>query len=78
MSVDDVQDKITESTARLQLCSQQASEWKPKLKSGTEALRRFRASLGAMQRWMEKSNEVLQEGANVKARIDLHQVCCSL
>ena len=75
MAVGDIQEKITESTARLQMCAEQASEWKPKLKSGTEALRRFRATLGAMQRWVDQSEQVLNTNAPpVRERVSIHQV----
>lgn len=59
LDVGKVQDKLTEASAKLQMCMQSASEWKPKLKSGMETTREYRKHLGIMQRWLQQSEQIL-------------------
>ena len=47
MDIAQLQDQVTEISAKFQLSVKQANDWKPKLKAGTESSREFKKHLAS-------------------------------
>nr|XP_039255183.1 nesprin-1-like [Styela clava] len=67
MDTAQLQDKVTEISAKLQLCVSQANEWKPKLKAGTETSREYKKHLGSIQRWIQHAEKILSKPLDEEA-----------